>query len=301
MDSAVEMSELTKCNLCGSDNYRANQRYTWFLDLTEPYQVCECTGCGLIFLNPRPTPDELFALYAREPYFSRDNADRGASRTEFYTDRMRRLEKAAPHKGRLLGIGCLEGGYALEIAQGLGWDVTGVESSKILAGYARDNLSIDVHTVHSWDLSDLPADSFDAVYTHSFEHFSDPRAMLSQCFRVLKPSGTIMIEVPNQFYSLKDKVRKLAMEVLGDNRYRIFKKPVPQHFHLYYYCQKTIEQMLLSEGFSVSQLRTYIPGHPVYLRNQKGKWLQESLYALGGLFGLGPSLEIVASTESRPA
>jgi SAM-dependent methyltransferase len=295
------MPEFVKCNLCGSDNYRTRSRYKWFLDLIDPYQVCECAVCGLIFLNPRATPDELIELYAREPYYARDNADRGASRTEFYTSRMRRLEDAVPQKGRLLGIGCLEGGYALEVAQELGWDVTGIESSEVLASHARELLSIDVHTVHNWDLSGLPADSFDAVYTHSFEHFGDPGAMLGECCRVLKPSGTIMIEVPNQFYSLKDKFRMAAMTVLGDNRYKIFRKPVSQHFHLYYYAQKTISEMLLSKGFSVRHLTTYIPGHPVYLRNPRGKWLQESLYALGGLVGRGPSMEIVAVAESRTA
>jgi 2-polyprenyl-3-methyl-5-hydroxy-6-metoxy-1,4-benzoquinol methylase len=293
------MSEETNCNLCGSDKYRAKVRYTWFLDMTEPYQVCECADCGLIYLNPRPTPEELVELYAREPYFSKENADRGASRTDFYTDRMRRLESAAPKKGRLLGIGCLEGGYALEIAQNLGWDVTGVESSNILASYAREHLSIDVETVHSWDLSGLPSDSFDAVYTHSFEHFGNPSDMLRQCFRVLKPSGTIMIEVPNQFYSLKDKVRKTAMELLGEHRYRVFSKPPPLHFHLYYYSHRTISQMLESQHFSIRELKTYIPWHPVYHRNQNGKWLQEGLYALGGLVGRGPSLEVVASVEKK--
>lgn len=295
------MSEVVKCNLCGSDDYSTSSRYTWFLDLNEPYQICECAACGLIFLSPRPTPDELVELYAREPYFSRDNADRGASRTEFYTARMRRLGDAVPQKGRLLGIGCLEGGHALEIAQDLGWDVTGVESSEILASYARDNLSIDIQTVHTWNLSNLPSDSFDAVYTHSFEHFGDPRAMLASCFRVLKPSGTMMIEVPNQFYSLKDKFRMAAMEALGDRRFKIFRKPVPQHFHLYYYSKNTISQMLQAESFNVHQMRTYIPGHPVYLRNRRGKWLQESLYALGGLFGQGPSLEIVAVAKGESA
>ncbi len=90
------------------------------------------------------------------------------------------------------------------------------------------------------------------------------------------------------------------MEMLGDNRFRVFEKPVPQHFHLYYYSRETIGQMLHSEGFEVSSLKTYIPGHPVYLRNKKGKWVQESLYALGGLFGQGPSMEIMATTESAP-
>lgn len=295
------MPEEVKCNLCGSDKAVGNPGYTWFLDLSEPYEVRECASCGLIYLSPRPTPDELVELYSREPYFSRDNANRGATRTKFYTDRLRRLEQLVPQKGRLLGIGCLEGGYALEIAQELGWQVTGVESSEILSSYARDNLSIDIQTVNYWDLSGFPTDTFDAVYTHSFEHFSDPRAMLSHCFRVLKPSGTIMIEVPNQFYSFKDKFRKFAMDLLGEHRYKVFRKPVPQYFHLYYYCQDTISKMLREEGFTVSRIKTYSPRHPVYFRNKKGKWFQEALYALGGLFGKGPSLEIVASAEAGPA
>ncbi len=289
------MPETTNCNLCGSDNYRTKARYTWFIDLNEPYEICECAECGLIYLNPRPNTQELIELYANEPYFSRGNANRGASRTEFYTNRMRRLENAVPQKGRLLGIGCLEGGYALEIAQDLGWEVSGVESSEILASYARDNLSIDVQTVDAWDLSGLPDDSFDAIYTHSFEHFSDPLAMLGQCSRVLKPSGTIMIEVPNQFYSLKDKVRLTAMEILGNHRYKVFRKPPPLHFHLYFYSRMTLSQMLESQGFSIDQIKTYVPWHPVYHSNKNGKWLQESLYALGGLFGAGPSLELIAS------
>jgi ubiquinone/menaquinone biosynthesis C-methylase UbiE len=288
---------MTTCNLCGSDSFNTKAGYTWFIDLQDPYQICECTECGLIFLNPRPTTEELIELYAGEPYFARDNADRGASRTEFYTTRMRRLESAVPQKGRLLGIGCLEGGYALEIAQNLGWDVTGVESSEILASYAREQLSIKVATASSWNLSDLTDNSFDAVYTHSFEHFSDPSAMLSECLRVLRPSGTIMIEVPNQFYSVKDKVRKLGMEVLGEHRYKVFRKPPPLHFHLYYYSSNSIRQMLEKRGFTVQRLKTYIPWHPVYHCNEKGKWVQEALYAIGGLFGRGPSLEILATAD----
>jgi SAM-dependent methyltransferase len=295
------MPETVNCNLCGSDECQPDLRLTWFLDLAEPYRVCECPSCGLIFLSPRPTPDELVDLYAKEPYFSRANADRGASRTEFYTSRLHRLEQAVPAKGRLLGIGCLEGGYALEIAQTLGWAVTGVESSDILAGHARENLAIDVQTVHSWDLSGLEENSYDAVYTHSFEHFSDPRGMLGQCYRVLKPFGTLMIEVPNQFYSLKDKFRRAAMQTLGERRYRVFRKPVPQHFHLYYYNPSTIRRILALEGFAVDRLKTYIPGHPVYFRNTRGKWLQEGLYAAGGLFGRGPSLEVIASSGAKSA
>jgi SAM-dependent methyltransferase len=252
-------------------------------------------------MSPRPTPQKLIEMYSKEPYFSRENANRGASRTDFYTARMHRLGQAAPQKGSLLGIGCLEGGYALEIAQELGWNVTGVESSEILSSYARENLSVDVRTVDSWDLSAIPENSFDAVYTHSFEHFSDPRTMLAHCHRVLKPGGTMMIEVPNQFYSLKDKIRKGIMRLLGANRYKVFRKPPPFDFHLFFYGKRTIRELLSKEGFDVARIKTYIPRHPVYLRNPKGKWIQEGLYAIGGLFGRGPSLEIVATAGSKAA
>ena len=295
---SYRMPETTICNLCGSNEAFLRHGYKRFLDLEDPFNICECQHCGLIYMSPRPSPAELIEMYANEPYFSKQNANRGASRIEFYTSRMRRLEKFNPQRGRLLGIGCLEGGYALEIAQNRGWDVLGIESSKILSSYARENLAINVETVDGWDLSKVPSDSFDAVYTHSFEHFSDPRSVLKQMFRALKPEGTLMIEAPNQIYSLKDKVRRVLMFALGRYRELVFRKPPPLHFHLYYFGSHTLRTMIESEGFKLRELRTYIPRHPVYLCNPKGKWVQELLYMVGGFFGSGPSIEVIA-TKSR--
>ncbi|MGB8275984.1 MAG: class I SAM-dependent methyltransferase [Alphaproteobacteria bacterium] len=286
------MPETVPCNLCGSSEATPRPDLTEFLELPAPLEIRQCRACGLHYMSPRPTPDELVELYAKEPYFSEANADRGASRLDFYGARMGRLERHSPGRGTLLGIGCLEGGYALEIAQSRRWNVTGVESSEILAGYARKHLKIDVRTVHGWDLSGFEAGHFDAAYTHSFEHFSDPRRMLREIRRVLKPNGKLMVEAPYQFYSLKDLVRRKLMRLLGDKKRLLFRKAPPFVFHLYYFEPDNLRALLKQEGFEVVEFHTYVPFHPVYARNPRGHLVQEGLYALGGLFGRGPSMEV---------
>lgn len=288
------MPENVTCNLCGSADAQPKPNLTDFIELQAPMQIVRCRACGLHYMNPRPTPEELIELYAKEPYFSKENADRGATRLAFYDARMSRLEQLAPDKGDLLGIGCLEGGYALEVAQARGWRVTGIESSEILASYARENLKVPVRTIHGWDLSGFDEKIFDAVYTHSFEHFSNPREILAQVQRVLKPGGTMMVEVPYQFYSVKDLFRRVVVRLLGERRRLVFSEAPPLVFHLYYFDPKTLRELLRQQGFDVRKFRTYLPWHPVYGRNPRGRWLQESLYAVGGLFGRGPSLEVIA-------
>ncbi len=103
-----------------------------------------------------------------------------------------------------------------------------------------------------------------------------------------------MVEVPNQFYSVKDKVRRVLMSLLGRRKYLLFRKPPPFDFHLYYFSPRTLENMLRQEQFETVALRTYLPHHPVYLCNPRGRWMQEALYAVGGLVGRGPSIEVIA-------
>jgi hypothetical protein len=75
------------------------------LNLREPYAICRCETCRFLFLNPRPTVDELSEMYASDPYYAEDNATRGASRRRFYHARMERLERWRPERGDMLGIG----------------------------------------------------------------------------------------------------------------------------------------------------------------------------------------------------
>ena len=288
------MPERAACNACGSHQREPHAGKTRFLGIGPPHEVCRCADCGLIFLSPRPTLDELEALYAAEPYYRADNATRGAARLSFYGKRMDRLERWLPKRGSMLGIGCLEGGYALEVARSRGWQVVGVEFVQTLANHARRQLELEVVSAGGWDLSCLAGRQFDAIYGHSLEHVPDPRTTLRQCRALLRLGGVLMLEVPNQFRSLKDSVRGLIVNVLGARSQGLFVRPSSAHFHLYYFHPDTLRRLLASEGFEVIELRTYLPRHPVYRFNRRLRWVQEAIYAVGGPFERGPMIEVIA-------
>jgi SAM-dependent methyltransferase len=55
----------------------------------------------------------------------------------------------------------------------------------------------------------FPADSFDIVFHQGFlEHFEDPAAILNEQYRVLKPGGYLLIDVPQKYtlYTLRKKI-----------------------------------------------------------------------------------------------
>jgi len=288
------MPESVPCNLCGSAERLPKPKIARLLDIREPFGVCRCSRCGLVYLTPRPTVAEYATMYATHPYYSAANAMRGAPRRGFYALRMERLERWRPQRGTMLVIGCLEGGHALEVAQNRGWQVLGIEFSEILATYARERLGVQVEIAKAWDLSGLIGRSFNAIYTHSLEHLPDPRATLRQCHNLLTQDGLLMIEVPNAIRSLKQKL-KGAMITLADSKVRrLFCGQVGEEFHPYFFEPGTIKALLRTEKFEMLDLRTYLPRHPVYLSNPRVRWLQELLYAVGGLVERGPSIEIIA-------
>lgn len=288
------MPETVPCNLCGARDATPQPRLTRFSGNPEPYRVCRCNRCGLEFLSPRPTLDELEQKYATHWYYAADNADRGASRTRFYTGRVRRVERHRPSRGRWLGIACLEGGYANRIAADRGWQVVAVEFSRILADHARRELGLDVRTSRAWDLSAVPETSFDVIYSHSLEHVPDPRQTLVRCRRHLAPDGLLVLEVPHQFHSVKDLLKLGLREVPGLRAERWLHQEDLEGFHLYFFTPRTLRSLLENAGYQVLSLRTYLPFHPVYLSKPPRAWLQETLHLLGAPLRRGPVVEMVA-------
>ena len=288
------MPETVPCNLCGSADGEAEPKKARFLGLPELFGICRCRRCGLTYLNPRPSIPELAAMYATHPYYSAENATRGEPRRRFYASRMERLERWRPERGTMLGIACLEGGYALEVAQSLGWRVFAIEFSEILAAHAREQLGVNVKVVEAWDLSCITDRQFDVIYSHSLEHFPNPRVALRHCRRLLANDGLLMMDVPNQLHSLKDKILGLIIDVVGSNARTLLHRPVAMEFHTYYFDPRTIRALLTSEGFEILEFRTYLRRHPVCLANPRLRWLQELVYAVGGLFERGPSMELIA-------
>jgi SAM-dependent methyltransferase len=289
------MPQAVCCPLCRCGTGTVEPSKTRLLNLGEPYAICRCEACGFLFLNPQPTVGELSEMYTSDPYYAKDNATRGAGRRRFYHARMDRLERWRPERGDMLGLGCLEGGYALEVARARGWRVAAVEFSPILADHARSALGIDVKVSDAWCLSPFLGSRFDVVVSQSLEHVLDPRDTLAQCRDILAPNGLLMLEVPNQFHSLIDLLKLAVVRIAGEGAFPWFHRDITFEFHTLYFTPTTLRALLASEGFEVLALRTHLRAHPLYLGKGWRRWLQGLIHTVGGLLNRGPCIEVIAA------
>lgn len=294
------MPETVPCNLCGSNVSKDEPRKAMFLNMAPPLSISHCQPCGFRYQNPRPTLAELKSMYETHPYYSLANANRGESRREFYEARFSRVEKFTGLPGDMLAMGCLEGGHALLCAQSRGWQVQGVEFSEILAGHARNQLGLNVAVADSWNLDALAGRQYDLIYSHSLEHVPDARYSIATSRSLLRPDGLLLLEVPNQFRSLKDILKRIITRLAPGSK-KLFYQDVVAEFHTYFFTPKTLRELLTSEGFEILSLTTYLPNHPVYLSNATGRRTQEAIYAIGGLLERGPCIEVVARLNKDSA
>ena len=191
------------------------------------WTVVECPACRMAWLDPRPTPDAIPDLY-RE-YFTHEGTPatpRGraglkralvarvcgyppaAGRPPALTTVLSALgpirEAAAgavmwlgaDRRGRLLDVGCGDGGFLAEM-RALGWEAVGVEPDAEAAHLARERFGLEVRTGTLEDAG-LADGSFDAVtMNHVIEHVPDPVATLRECARVTRRGGRVVVATPN--------------------------------------------------------------------------------------------------------
>jgi 2-polyprenyl-3-methyl-5-hydroxy-6-metoxy-1,4-benzoquinol methylase len=102
----------------------------------------------------------------------------------------------AIRNGRLLDYGCGSGRF-LASMRDRGWQVHGYEPDAIAAQTAREVHGLEV-TDGGFSVEALGEKTYDAVtLIHVIEHVRDPVATLSQCARLLKAGGSLMIATPN--------------------------------------------------------------------------------------------------------
>lgn len=100
-----------------------------------------------------------------------------------------------PRETRILDVGCSSGAFLMS-ARKLGVDAEGVEPSAEAAETAR-KAGLKVFTGFL-EAARFPDASFDAVtLIEIIEHLHDSRSLLSECRRILKPGGILLISTPN--------------------------------------------------------------------------------------------------------
>ncbi len=196
--------ETVDCPLCGHDTSRvvANVR-----TYATPFLVARCTGCSLLFMNPRPPRAALDALYtdayyAGEAEFGyadeREQEPQVRVRAAGRLARVERLLAAdAITTRRVVEIGSAFGVF-LDEARRRGWEPRGCEISPASATWAEEHFGL---TIHRTDLADagLPDASADLVTgSEVIEHLTDPRRTVAAAFRVLGPGGIVVLSTANE-------------------------------------------------------------------------------------------------------
>ncbi|HEU5303244.1 MAG TPA: class I SAM-dependent methyltransferase [Gemmatimonadales bacterium] len=157
----------------------------------------ECSGCRSLFLDPMPSPSDLPGFYPADDYYAYRPA---SARSRLKQVVMTALgcapatrEPTFARPGRLLDFGCGAGDFLAE-ARDRGWVGCGVEVSEraIAAAKAR---GLEIRR----SIGECPDATYDYVRAnHSLEHVLDPRSVLEEMYRVLKPGGTLFIGVPTR-------------------------------------------------------------------------------------------------------
>jgi SAM-dependent methyltransferase len=220
--------EAVACNLCGADNPRylySLRDYRFRVDYVD-WRIVQCRSCGLGYLNPRPDPNEL-AKYYPSAYFEA-RGDPAAARRY-----LRQAEFVPRGPGDLLDIGTA-GGDFLAVMSEAGWRVVGVEPSPDAGN--RHELAIVRADFPSERV--FAADSFDVVTAWAvFEHLSDPAAAFRECARLLRPGGSLVIQVPN----LRSVFGRLSRQ-----------EDVPRH--LYFFSPRTLRRYGEHAGLALDSI-----------------------------------------------
>ena len=196
--------QTNRCDLCKADD--AETLYTgdaWRQPVPDGLKLVRCRRCGLMYLNPRPAPDEIAAYYPTDyaPFRPAIEEERLGlmrwMRRRKLIQRRKLVERYSGRtSGRILDVGCATGLFLHEMATA-GWQATGVELAAHAAEYASTRFGLNVF---QGMLGQAPfeGETFDVVtFWDVLEHTFSPSQELAHAARLLAPRGLIAINVPN--------------------------------------------------------------------------------------------------------
>jgi len=229
-----------KCRLCGTREHprpfiEAPDAHGASLVSDETFTLVRCVECGIVYVDPRPGPNELKS-YHKKGYYGGSGVKKALENalSRLSAAGKRRLVERYKKGGKILDIGCGDGGFLSAFMGKKAWKVYGIEPN--IEGY-RLSKEKEVNVFRN-ELSKcrFPERHFDAVTLwHVLEHTPDPLKLLKEARRVLDTKGILVLGIPN--------IKGLGFR-LGKERW--FHLDPPRH--LFHFDRKTIRAALKAAG-----------------------------------------------------
>src|SRR5581483_3809559 len=260
------------CRSPGAERYGALKDHLFEVPGSWRMKRCLRAGCGTLWLDPAPHPDELWMAY--QNYYThvpgpdveasvgilQEERQQGwaawrlkypatlralrkglkllgdpaeAERTEFL-----RMYLPWVKGGRMLDVGC-GAGNQLRFMRALGWQAEGLDPDPNAVKTAN---AAGLHVTQGDLLSvKLPDAVFDAVtMLHVIEHLIEPRQHLAECLRILKPGGRLMMITPNA-------------RSFGHRRFGEFWRGLEPPRHLQVFTLPSLKRLARTLGFRVKR------------------------------------------------
>ena len=231
MWAAADLEHVGACPFCGSGSRQLGYEGVrdWsFHTAPGSWNYWECSECGSLFLDPRPTRESIGRAYGT--YYTHGQSALGALaslkarlRNEFLSQQLgadltprirsgpwrlllrpwRRLvrvpfelrELARLSPGSLMDVGCGSGGL-LRIAKALHWKVLGLEIDPAALAPAR---AAGLEVIEgSYEALAQFENAFDCIVcSHVLEHVHSPSDLLTTLAGALKEGGALILSLPN--------------------------------------------------------------------------------------------------------
>lgn len=244
--------EYLNCILCNEDDTEKVLTGKDFRYGTsdEMFAVVRCKKCKLVYINPRPTKDDISRYYP-ENYRTRETL-KSAARIErrmrkYKTKRRALLFKNPwyinfPAETIVLDIGCGVGELLLRLKE-LSCNAYGADVDEITSKYLHETMNLNVAVCDIDSGTPFSDNFFDVIIMrHSLEHVHNPADVLREVKKIMKPGGLLVIGVPN----IDSFVSKITKEKWND-------LDIPRH--LFHFNPLTISALLHKSGFSIESIR----------------------------------------------
>jgi SAM-dependent methyltransferase len=215
---------------------------------TKAFDLSECSRCHCLFIDPLPSEDEIGTFYPTQYWWSGSGGPlkklEGAYRKMALRDHVAFISAAAQSAGRILDVGC-GSATLLGLMKERGFQVQGFDSSAEAAQIAKSENGVDVTVGTKLQDAGFADASFDLVTLfHVMEHVTDPRSVLSEVRRLLKPAGRLVLQVPN--------IESWQFSFFGVRWYGL---DVPRH--VINYSNNAMQRLLGECGFKVQRTRHF--------------------------------------------